>query len=365
MGVHERARAADNAAIGAEERRRTVAGAATMPLEMWHCPHCGAPQAETARCWVCRRSSTTCSTCTHFRRALAGDLGYCGLDARRRPLTGLEQRGCWEPKTARRPSPRAPSESRRSSRTGCAADARLSRRTATTERRPARLRPGRVARRRESGQKSAARAVSPVRPQRPPSRALSSRPRPTHCRRRARRRRSSSSPIRAGKGGRACSAIPRTEPPAQAGPVRLARRGRSSVRAGRPSRDRSRARPPLRLRAAAAARRPRPRRRWGRRCSRPRIRRSRCSLWPPGGAIALVVADGQVGRLRGRRRWRRGRRWRRRRRRLRGRRGLGPAGDDKLDRRALGHELAGTRNVADHRALGHDLVELLGPGSRR
>jgi hypothetical protein len=67
---------------------------------MWHCPHCGAPQAETARCWVCRRSSTTCSTCTHFRRALAGDLGYCGLDARRRPLTGLEQRGCWEPNPA-------------------------------------------------------------------------------------------------------------------------------------------------------------------------------------------------------------------------------------------------------------------------
>jgi hypothetical protein len=67
---------------------------------MWHCPHCGAPQAETARCWVCRRSSTTCSTCTHFRRALAGDLGYCGLDARRPPLTGLEQRGCWEPSAA-------------------------------------------------------------------------------------------------------------------------------------------------------------------------------------------------------------------------------------------------------------------------
>jgi hypothetical protein len=65
---------------------------------MWHCPSCGAPQAETARCWVCRRSSTTCSTCTHFRRALAGDLGYCGLDARRRPLTGQELRGCWEPK---------------------------------------------------------------------------------------------------------------------------------------------------------------------------------------------------------------------------------------------------------------------------
>jgi hypothetical protein len=67
-----------------------------MSLEMWHCPNCGAPQAEAARCWVCRRSSTTCSTCTHFRRALAGDIGYCGLDAKRRPLTGREQRGCWE-----------------------------------------------------------------------------------------------------------------------------------------------------------------------------------------------------------------------------------------------------------------------------
>jgi hypothetical protein len=63
---------------------------------MWRCPHCGAPQAETARCWVCRRSSTTCSTCIHFRRALAGDLGYCALDPRRRPLTGRELRGCWE-----------------------------------------------------------------------------------------------------------------------------------------------------------------------------------------------------------------------------------------------------------------------------
>ena len=65
-------------------------------VAMWHCPHCGAPQAETARCWVCRRSSTTCSTCVNFRRSLAGDLGYCALDHRRRPLTGREQRGCWE-----------------------------------------------------------------------------------------------------------------------------------------------------------------------------------------------------------------------------------------------------------------------------
>jgi hypothetical protein len=63
---------------------------------MWHCPHCGAPQAETARCWVCRRSSTTCSTCRHFRASLAADVGYCALDRRRLPLTGRELRGCWQ-----------------------------------------------------------------------------------------------------------------------------------------------------------------------------------------------------------------------------------------------------------------------------
>jgi hypothetical protein len=62
---------------------------------MWHCPHCGAPQAETARCWVCRRSSTTCSTCRHFRTSLAPDIGYCALDRKRQPLTGRELRGCW------------------------------------------------------------------------------------------------------------------------------------------------------------------------------------------------------------------------------------------------------------------------------
>ena len=63
---------------------------------MWRCPHCGAPQAESARCWVCRRSSTTCSTCRHFQTSLTSDLGWCGLDPKRRPLTGLEQRGCWQ-----------------------------------------------------------------------------------------------------------------------------------------------------------------------------------------------------------------------------------------------------------------------------
>jgi hypothetical protein len=61
----------------------------------WRCPHCGAPQPETARCWVCHRSTTCCATCRHFRRAVAGSLGYCGLDRRRRPLHGDELRACW------------------------------------------------------------------------------------------------------------------------------------------------------------------------------------------------------------------------------------------------------------------------------
>jgi hypothetical protein len=63
---------------------------------MWHCPHCGTPQAEASRCWVCKRSSTSCGTCRHFRRAIAGQLGYCGLDRDRLPLRGDELRGCWQ-----------------------------------------------------------------------------------------------------------------------------------------------------------------------------------------------------------------------------------------------------------------------------
>ena len=65
-------------------------------MPMWRCPHCGTPQAETARCWVCHRSSTACATCRHFRRSVAAQLGYCGLDRQRRPLRGDEIRGCWE-----------------------------------------------------------------------------------------------------------------------------------------------------------------------------------------------------------------------------------------------------------------------------
>lgn len=65
-----------------------------MPL--WHCPHCGTAQPEAARCWVCRRSSTSCATCRHFRRGVAGSLGYCGLDRRHAPLRGDEMRACWD-----------------------------------------------------------------------------------------------------------------------------------------------------------------------------------------------------------------------------------------------------------------------------
>lgn len=64
-----------------------------MPL--WRCPHCGTPQAETSRCWVCRRSTTSCVTCLHFRRGVAGGLGLCGLDPRRAALRGDEMRACW------------------------------------------------------------------------------------------------------------------------------------------------------------------------------------------------------------------------------------------------------------------------------
>jgi hypothetical protein len=74
---------------------------------MWHCPSCGAPQAESARCWVCHRSSTTCSTCSHFRTSLSAEVGWCALDPKRRPLTGLEQRGCWQERPAGAAEPAA------------------------------------------------------------------------------------------------------------------------------------------------------------------------------------------------------------------------------------------------------------------
>jgi hypothetical protein len=45
---------------------------------------------------VCRRSSTSCATCRNYRRSVAAQLGYCGLDRTRQPLTGDEIRGCWD-----------------------------------------------------------------------------------------------------------------------------------------------------------------------------------------------------------------------------------------------------------------------------
>jgi hypothetical protein len=65
-------------------------------MALWRCPHCGTPQPVTARCWVCRRSSTSCATCRHFRSSVAARIGYCGLDRERRPLAGTEVRGCWD-----------------------------------------------------------------------------------------------------------------------------------------------------------------------------------------------------------------------------------------------------------------------------
>jgi hypothetical protein len=94
---------------------------------MWQCPHCGTPQTETARCWVCRRSSTACSTCRNFRASLAAEVGYCGLDRHRRPLSGLELRACWEE------GPGATEESAVRSGSGNGLDA---------DRRSARRRPG-------------------------------------------------------------------------------------------------------------------------------------------------------------------------------------------------------------------------------
>jgi hypothetical protein len=66
-------------------------------MASWRCPHCGTPQQEAARCWVCHRSTTSCSTCRHFRQGVTARLGYCALDKLHTVLTGAEERACWEP----------------------------------------------------------------------------------------------------------------------------------------------------------------------------------------------------------------------------------------------------------------------------
>src|SRR4051795_7708696 len=61
----------------------------------WRCPNCRTVQGDSARCFLCSRSATSCGTCAHFRESVVGGLGYCGLDKRRSPLSGSEQRACW------------------------------------------------------------------------------------------------------------------------------------------------------------------------------------------------------------------------------------------------------------------------------
>ena len=61
----------------------------------WRCPNCGTIQVESARCFLCQRSATSCGTCVMFRSSLVGGLGYCANDRRREPLNGSEQRPCW------------------------------------------------------------------------------------------------------------------------------------------------------------------------------------------------------------------------------------------------------------------------------
>ena len=88
----------------AEIRVELVVSTATLSIvATWRCPHCGTPQAETSRCWVCSRSPMTCSTCRNFRLGVAARLGFCALDRTREPLAGDEIRACWQPPIAAEP----------------------------------------------------------------------------------------------------------------------------------------------------------------------------------------------------------------------------------------------------------------------
>lgn len=64
-------------------------------MPVWRCPHCATPQAEASRCWVCRRSTTSCVTCRHYRRGISGGLGLCGLDPRHAAVADTDVRACW------------------------------------------------------------------------------------------------------------------------------------------------------------------------------------------------------------------------------------------------------------------------------
>lgn len=64
-------------------------------MPVWRCPHCATPQAEASRCWVCRRSTTSCVTCRHYRRAITGDRGLCGLDPVHPVVEATDVQPCW------------------------------------------------------------------------------------------------------------------------------------------------------------------------------------------------------------------------------------------------------------------------------
>jgi hypothetical protein len=64
-------------------------------MSTWRCPNCGTLQSDTARCFLCQRSATSCGTCVRFRPSFVGGVGYCADDKRREPLSGSEQRSCW------------------------------------------------------------------------------------------------------------------------------------------------------------------------------------------------------------------------------------------------------------------------------
>jgi hypothetical protein len=89
-----------------------VARSYNRAMASWRCPQCGTAQTETAVCWVCQRSTISCSSCLHFRRSVVGRLGYCALDRSRKALSGDEERVCWVRGTAeaaRAPEPAGPS----------------------------------------------------------------------------------------------------------------------------------------------------------------------------------------------------------------------------------------------------------------
>ena len=64
-------------------------------MPVWRCPHCATPQTEASRCWVCRRSTTSCVTCRHYQRGISGGLGLCGLDPKHNPAAATDVRACW------------------------------------------------------------------------------------------------------------------------------------------------------------------------------------------------------------------------------------------------------------------------------